>query len=351
MKNDESSSAIDRDRPSSSKNYRLKQILGYLFAAACLVWVFHDIHVERLFSQIPNIQWSLIILAVFFDIFSYLSQGLRWRILMKPLGEISTIKTTQAIYAGLFTNEIIPLRAGELVRAYLVSRWMSKDILSIVPSMVIERFHDGIWLAFGIGLTALFVELPKNLLKAADILGIVVILAVILFIYLVFRKQRELAQNKSAVIGKAGILKRAIGFISKIAAGIKQIGLKSDFYFALIASAFVLIFQILAFWLVMRAYGLEVSLWAGAAVMMIVHLGTAIPNAPSNIGSYQFFCVVGLTIFGIDKTTATGFSIVVFIILTIPLWILGLWAISETGMKLKDIRLEISKLLKRKIEV
>jgi len=59
----------------------------------------------------------------------------------------------------------------------------------------------------------------------------------------------------------------------------------------------------------MRAYGLGLSFWVGAAVFLILHFGTALPNAPSNVGTYQFFTVLGLTLFGIDKTTATGFSV------------------------------------------
>jgi hypothetical protein len=76
-------------------------------------------------------------------------------------------------------------------------------------------------------------------------------------------------------------------------------------------------------------------------------LGIAIPNTPSNVGTYQFFVVVGLTLFEIDKTTASGFSVVAFIVLTIPLWILGFIAITHTGMRLRDIQNEISRLIKR----
>ncbi len=97
----------------------------------------------------------------------------------------------------------------------------------------------------------------------------------------------------------------------------------------------------------MRACGLDLSLWAGAVVLLVVHIGTAIPNAPSNVGTYQFFCVVGLELFGIDKTLATGFSVVVFIVLTIPLWVLGLLAVSRSGMTLSFIRSEIGKIMSK----
>ena len=72
-----------------------------------------------------------------------------------------------------------------------------------------------------------------------------------------------------------------------------------------------------------------------------MHFGTALPNAPANVGSYQFFTVLGLSLFGIEKTQATGFSVVVFILLTLPLWALGLAALSRTGMTLPRIRADI----------
>ena len=106
----------------------------------------------------------------------------------------------------------------------------------------------------------------------------------------------------------------------RIADGMADIGLSRPFFGSFFSSSLILIFQILAFWLVMRAYGLQVSVWQGAAVHLIVHFGTAIPNAPSNAGTYQFFTVLGLSLFGVDKTTAAGFSVAVFIILTVPLW-------------------------------
>ncbi|MBI1925922.1 flippase-like domain-containing protein [Candidatus Poribacteria bacterium] len=119
------------------------------------------------------------------------------------------------------------------------------------------------------------------------------------------------------------------------------------FYIAFIVSLFLLVLQAVAFWLVMWAYGLRLSFWIGAVVFLIVYLGTALPNAPSNVGTYQFFCVVGLTLFGVEKTLATGFSVVVFILLTFPLWPIGFFALSRSGMTLRTLQNEINRLRKQ----
>jgi hypothetical protein len=78
--------------------------------------------------------------------------------------------------------------------------------------------------------------------------------------------------------------------------------------------------------------------------LLVIRLGTALPNAPAIVGSFQFFTVLGLRFFGEDKTVAAGFSIVYFLALTIPLWTLGLLAISRSGVSLSTIRFEAAAL-------
>ncbi len=329
--------------PRPKRRFRL--LLGYGFAAACLVWVMHDVDPRGLWRILTSVNVPLLTPAVALDVLSYWSQGFRWKLLLHPVGRLSTLRSTQAIYAGLFTNEILPLRAGELVRAFLASRWLSTGVLRVFPSMVVERMFDGIWLALGLGLTAIFVRLPRNLLDAADILGVLVIASLGLFLFLVFRKPKPSPADPAKSESGWRPLRRASALIGRVAGGIADIGMTRSFYLSLLASSLILIFQILAFWTVMLAYGLRMSVWQGAAVLLIVHFGTAIPNAPSNVGTYQFFTVLGLGLFGVDKTAAAGFSVAVFIILTLPLWAIGVLAVSRAGMTFREIRSAAQKIV------
>ena len=203
-----------------SSAWRLvKRAAGYLLAMACLVWVFHDIHVERLFREMTSIRWGIIPLAVIADALGYCSQGVRWRLLLRPVGKINAWRTTQAVYAGLFTSEVLPLRAGELVRGFLVSRWLSVRLISIIPSMVVERLLDGVWLALGIGLAALAVQLPRSIIVAADVLGTVVLLGTVLFMYLVLHRRRPPAEKPSRAIATWRPVRLLVTFIDRIAGG------------------------------------------------------------------------------------------------------------------------------------
>jgi glycosyltransferase 2 family protein len=317
---------------------------GYAIALACLIWVFHGIRVEYLFQNMKTIRWEWVALAILLDVLNYVAQGWRWKLLLVPVGNTTVLRSTQAIYAGLFTNEVLPMRFGELVRAYLVSRWIAAPLTAVVPSMMVERWLDGIWMALAIGLSAILVPLPKDLLEAGDVLGVIVLMATALFVFVVLRKQRADAGPGDEESRGPGLWRRAGSVMTGLARGLKAIGLSRPFYLATIVSLLMLGLQALSFWLVMWAYGLPLSLWVGAVVFLIVHLGTALPNAPANVGTYQFFTVVGLTLFGVDKTLATGFSVIVFVLLTFPLWILGFIALSQSGTTLLAIRKEISRL-------
>jgi uncharacterized protein (TIRG00374 family) len=242
------------------------------------------------------------------------------------------------------------MRLGELVRAYLVSRWLSVVFSSVIPSLVMERLLDGIWLIITLGLMTIFVPLPKDLLETSGLSGILVLTAISLFIYVVFRKStktptdkdREISSNLSTNAFSLRCLITSL--FGNLIHGLQNIGLSRLFYLTLSLSFLVLSLQALAFWLVMWAYGLRLPFWVGAAVFLIVHLGTAIPTAPANVGTYQFFCMVGLTLFGVEKPLAAGFSMVVFILLTVPIWIIGFLTMSYSGTTWGTLRKEINKL-------
>ena len=322
----------------------LKRAAGYLLAAICLLWIFHDLDWGRLLVHIRDVNWWWVTLAVAVDILSYLCQGWRWRLLLHPTAKMSVLKATQAIYVGLFTNEVAPMRLGEVVRAYLASRWLGARFVSIIPSLAVERFFDGIWLAAGIGVAALFVPLPRSLLEAGDILGVAMLLATGVIICLVLRQPQGARETKPGGCAGWKPLRWLYSILAHVSGGIREIGTSRSFYLAFGVSLAFLLTQALALWLVMWAYGLRLPFWAGLVVLLVIHLGTAIPNAPANLGTYQFFCIVGLTLFGIDKTHATGFAFVVFVVLTVPLWAIGFWALTRSGMTLTVIRTEIAKL-------
>ena len=311
---------------------------GYLLAAAFLIWVFHDIHFERLLQHISEINWWLVALGILCDVLSYVCTGLRWHLLLRPVGRIPVWRTTQAIYAGLFLNEILPLRIGELTRGFLVSVWLPTEFVRVIPSMALERLTEGIWLALGVGITAILVPLPQSFVRSADILGIIVLAVTALFIFSIIRKNKGFGKKAALKESRHRLLRSLGSILERLGSGFKDIGLSPALSAAFFCTLGMLTLQAFSFWIILCAYGIRLSFWVGAAVFLIVLFGTALPNAPANVGSYQFFCVLGLKIFGVEKTLAAGFSVVVFILLTLPLLLIGFFAFGQSGMTYSSIK-------------
>ena len=324
-----------------SKIFRI--VVGYVVAALGLVWVLHDTNWKALTGNIAAINWWWVSLGILFNVLSTFSQGYRWHLLLKPMGGIRIRRATQAVFSGFFINDILPMRMGEIARGYIVSVWLTKDFVSIIPSMALERLFEGVWLAIGIGLTAIFVPLPRDLDRAADIFGLIVLALVGLVLLITLRKRRVKGKERAESSIHAKWLRELKSLIERLGDGFRSIGLSRNFFLAFFVSMFFFVFQAFSFWFITKAYGLHFSFWVSAAILFIIIFGTALPNVPANIGTYQFFCVVGLTLFGVEKTAAAGFSIVAFALLTLPPLAIGFFALARSGMTLASIKEKIKR--------
>ena len=144
----------------------------------------------------------------------------------------------------------------------------------------------------------------------------------------------KLAQNPDFGQGPRRLPGRLMGALL----GLHAMGTAPSFYPAVLASLLLPGCQVLGLWAMMQAYGLQLPFLAAIVVLLVINLGVSLPNAPANVGSYQFFCVLGLSVFQVDKTTATSFSIFAFLALTIPFIFLGFVGLVRSGLSLKSMR-------------
>jgi glycosyltransferase 2 family protein len=327
---------MDRGASVATGRRTLRLVVGGCIAVGCLIWVIRDVDPMQVASHLSQLRMRWIAAAIICDIASYVCDGSRWKLLLSPVGRLSLLRATQAVYAGLFLNEMLPLRAGEFYRAHLASQWISVPLSDVIPSLVIARIIDAMWLAVAIGCTALVAPLPGNLASAAKILATVVLASVVGLVLLSMRRQDEVSTVMTSQ--RDTLLSRIRAATVGIRTGLGNIARAPVVWRAAASSIGIPISQALAFWLVMRAYGLEQPFAIGAVVFLIVQVGTAVPNAPANVGSYQVLTVLGLTLVGVNKSEAAGFSIIVFLVLTLPLWVLGLTALRFSGISGDGIR-------------
>jgi uncharacterized membrane protein YbhN (UPF0104 family) len=212
-------------------------------------------------------------------------------------------------------------------------------LTTIAASIVIERLFDGFWLAATFLVTMIFVPLPRRFIEAGDVLSALILILIGLLTAVAWR-----ASLPEPFVGPTAPTVRTLrSLLNRLAVELRVIVYSRSSFWAFALSLLLIALRWLAFWLAMLGFGLHLPLLTVVAVFVIVHVGTSLPGAPSNIGTYQFFTVFALTFFSVDKTSAAGFSLIVFVLLSTHLWVLGFWAFARSGLTLFGLRNELSK--------
>lgn len=304
-------------------------MLVYALSLACLIWVYRDFDWDSQMPRLRQIHWFWVLLAFTCDILVYVTQAWRWNLLLEPITPIPLLRTVQAIYIGLFANELLPLRSGEAIRCYLQSVWNGISFPVIISSALIERLFDGVWLILGFFITTFFVPLPGQLKYGAGIVALIVLALVVLLAFAVHRKDEA-----------HGVLDRHrwLRPLKHLIHGLHVMGLSRSFSMAALVSLLYLALQVVPIYAIMRGYGLDLTIGHAAVVLVVLRLGTVIPGPPGNIGFFNAFAVMALTLLGVERQTAIGLSGVMFFAITVPLLLAGFVALFMTGFKIRELQ-------------
>jgi uncharacterized protein (TIRG00374 family) len=321
-------------------------IVGYTISTAALVWVLHDFHIVRALRDFAKVDYRWVLLGMAFDVLSYFMQALRWKLLLTPFGKVRLTSSIRAVYAGLFANLVFPLRPGEVLRCYLLSDSEGISIGRVGGALGVERLIDLVIATASLGVISLVVDLPRRFNRVAVILGIVTLVLETIVVAMILYLEIKMGSNPEAECQRKGMTGKVMSALTALHA----MGTAPSFYPAVLASIGLPGCQVLGLWAMMKSYGLhpsidghsENTMLAAVVVLLVINLGVSLPNAPANVGAYQFFCVMGLSVFQVEKTTATGFSIFAFLALTIPFIFLGFAALVRSGMSLKSMKETVS---------
>jgi uncharacterized protein (TIRG00374 family) len=301
----------------------------YALSLGCLLWVYHDFDWRNELPKLRQIHPAWILAAVAADVLVYVSQGWRWNILLAPVRRLPLWRSVQAIYIGLFANELLPLRSGELIRCYLVSVWDRIPFPLVLSSALIERLIDGAWLIFGFAVVSLFVDLPKDLVAGVWGLAAVVAAIGVLVVFAVFN--RRFARHVTTRHRWSEVLRTAVE-------GLHVMGRSRTFFVAIGASIVYLALQVIPIHAMLEGYGLDLPWGAAAVVLVVLRLGTVLPSAPGNVGLFHLFAYLGLhRVLGVDAQTAKSVAGVMFFIVTVPLLAAGAVALAFTGTEIREI--------------
>jgi glycosyltransferase 2 family protein len=328
--------------PRSKRTSHIFTAITLVLSVACLAWALQGISWSELWDDIRELDWRWVTIAAVADVLIYVVQGWRWGLLLRPVTPVSPWASVGAIFVGLFANEVLPLHAGELIRCFLMARWSKIPISVTMASALIERIFDGMLLIAGLILSVRYIRhfpLSSGHTRAIGIITtgsiflaiLLLICAALLAIAMYWREQTLDALLDARLFSWAHV------FIEDL----HLIGHSRYLYFSVAVSIPYLLLQIVPIYAIMQAYGFDGVSWAQAgALMVLLRLGTVLPQAPGNIGLFQVVSTLVLTLFGVPVATARRFAAILFAVVTLPLLIVGFFALVASGAKMGDIQRE-----------
>jgi glycosyltransferase 2 family protein len=308
----------------------LPQAAGYSISLICLIYVLHGYPIRsELLPAIRQLDWRWMALATASDLAVYVCHGWRWTTLLGPVARLRFWRTVQSIYIGLFANEVLPLRVGELIRCYLLAHWNGLRISLAFASAAVERLIDGLLMVIAFLITASFVRgLPKDLVILVEVVGGLLLIGAAVLFWVVTRKQEA-----HAVLSES----RWSATLRHIVEGLHLMGNRRTLAMTTLVSILYQAIQIFSVYAVMKAYALDLSFWVAGGVMTIIRFITVVPNAPANIGLMNVACITALRLFDVETRDAKTFSIILFAALTVPLILGGALATALTGLNIGEL--------------
>ena len=181
--------------------------LGTVLSAALIYWTLHGIspsEVAHRLSQSDPLLWAA---ATFCATAIFVLRARRWETILQPVaGRIPLGPLWRATAIGMMVNNVVPARAGEIARAYALTKEVPVPFATSLASLAVDRLFDAIVLLLLAATALLDPSLSSAVTLAGRPLssfalgaGLLVLVLVVALYALVFFPEQLLRDRKSVV--------------------------------------------------------------------------------------------------------------------------------------------------------
>lgn len=281
----------------------LKLIFGVAVSGICLWLVFRGFDFTQLKTALEEASYVWLCPAmVIFSINMFL-RSIRWRTLLSPIKHLRLAQVFPVLLTGFFMNNVLPARAGELVRAVAIGRESDIPVSSALGSIVIERLTDMLGLLMILIIAAKLLpweKLPLTPILTVLVMGLIISLALVVWM----EKYRNKFQHDLGLVGKI------VRLISQVMDGFLALKSPLKMSMVLLLSCAIWINELLIALLISYAMHLNLSFFETAGLLTGLSVGVMIPAAPGYIGTFEFFGKEILIVLGKSAAQALPFVLV-----------------------------------------
>ncbi|MFQ5830396.1 MAG: lysylphosphatidylglycerol synthase transmembrane domain-containing protein [Candidatus Methylomirabilia bacterium] len=321
---------------------RLVQIvLGVGISLGLLAYLLVSVDLKQVGQHLARTHWGYLGLTVVITIVAVWLRARRWHYLFPPGAAPSRL--FGAVMIGYMANNILPLRAGELVRGYVAGRRGGQGFWTAIATLVVERVLDALAVVVILAGLVLAIPVPAQLRWGAAVFLIFDIAAIFVLGLLAFAPERCVAMA-TRLLGRWPRLEgRTRQILKRFMLGLQGARTLTHLLPILMWSVAIWLAYGIGAWTALAAGHLRPSMTMAWAVIAFVGLGISVPSAPGFIGVFQAAVVVALALFDIPRAEALSFSFLLHATQFFPVTLLGWIFLMVEQMSMAQItRLTVS---------
>ena len=305
----------------------LRVWLGLAVSALFLGLLFAGVDRGELWESLRDVDARWLLAAAPVYAAALWLRAARWRRILWPELPLGARGTLAPMLIGYAANNVLPARAGEVLRALILKRRHGTSRSAAIGTIVVERALDGLVLAlFLAGTVALAGGSEALRWLAAAGLGAFVLATALL----VLLSQRPAWAGRLAlVLGRlAGLLPprlrpAARAIATGLLSGLTTLRGPRDWWAAgwLTAASWGL--EAATYWLIGLAFGLALPAPLYLAIAGAANLAIAAPSTAGGIGPFEFFAREVAAFFGVSTVDATAYALGLHALILVSVVVVG----------------------------
>jgi hypothetical protein len=305
-------------------------LIGIIIVILSSYYAFKNVSLAELSSALAAVHYIYLFPAVALVALSFLIRAIRWRYLVSSVKKVKTVNLFSPLMVG-FMGNMLPARAGELIRAYLLGKKERVSFSASFATIFIERLLDMavvllllVWVllfkteAFGFGSTGENHKLMDYMVKFGWIsfFGC----SFIFLFSALLQYKNDWAMRIVNVCVKPFPHRwrdKIIGLVNSFTEGLKILKDRRGFLISIILSFLMWAIIIFSYYPLYHAFEIETLLPTITSLIILtlaIDIFIVLFPTPGFLGAFQAACVVALhEIFKIPKAIAASYGIVAWL--------------------------------------
>ncbi|MFN0094644.1 MAG: lysylphosphatidylglycerol synthase transmembrane domain-containing protein [Dehalococcoidia bacterium] len=284
-----------------------------------------------------NFWWLIPALGVLF--LAICARCIRWSVLMRPVAPLSPVQLFPYAIIGYMANNLLPARAGEVVRAYVLGDRERVSKMGTFGTIAVERLFDGCILVLMLLIAGFAVGFEDAKLKViAGVSAALFAAAVTAFYVLTYSEAR----------GKR-VIRRLIRFLpdrfehkaediaDSLIVSLRSVHDPKSLALVALFSALAWTIEASSYAVIGLGFDLDVSFADYVLLLAAANLAIIIPTFFGGTGPFEWAAKLVLVGAGVNGAVASAYSVVAHAFILIPTTILGLLILWSFGVSFRRI--------------